>query len=183
MKAGPEVRVLGEGGKGAGCVATPLVREDCRGECTVHPHRSLGTHTLLTVKHLQCCALQTLYGESEVAQQERPGVDEVDPVHGYHDDAVPALEAPGQAVFDEEGVREHKAMLLIPKEDGTLTAGTHLTAEAAYTGLSNHTEELRLPGMLVAEKADARLIVNTHEPWVRRRKRPAPLTHIPSLCG
>ena len=61
-----------------------------------------------------------------MAQQEGPGVDEVDPVHGYHDDTVPPLKAPGQAVLDEERVREHKTMLLIPKEDRTLTTWTHL---------------------------------------------------------
>jgi hypothetical protein len=64
-----------------------------------------------------------------VAQQEGPGVDEVDPVHGYHDDTVPPLKAPGQAVLDEERVREHKTMLLIPKEDRTLTTWTHLEAD------------------------------------------------------
>lgn len=61
-----------------------------------------------------------------MAQQERPGVDEVDPVHGYDNNAVPALEATRQAVFDEEGVREHKAMLLIPKKDGSLSTRAHL---------------------------------------------------------
>lgn len=61
-----------------------------------------------------------------MAQQERPGVDEVDSVHGHYNDAVPALEATRQAVFDEERVREHKAMLLISKEDGSFSTWTHL---------------------------------------------------------
>ena len=80
--------------------------------------------------HLERRALQTLYGQPEVAQQEGPGVDEVDAVHGHHHDAVPALEAPGQAVLDEERVREHKPMLLIPEEDWALAARTHLQEES-----------------------------------------------------
>lgn len=76
--------------------------------------------------YLECCALQTLDSDSEVAQQERPGVDEVDSVHGHYNDAVPTLKATSQAVFDEECVWEHKAMLLIPKEDGSFSTWTHL---------------------------------------------------------
>ena len=65
-----------------------------------------------------------------MAQQEGPGVDEVDAVHGHHDDAVPPLEAPGQAVLDEERVREHKTMLLVPEEDGALAARAHLQGQS-----------------------------------------------------
>lgn len=61
-----------------------------------------------------------------MAQQEGPGVDEVDSVHGNHDNAIPALEAPCQAVFDEESVREHKAMLFVAKEDGPLSSRADL---------------------------------------------------------
>lgn len=76
--------------------------------------------------YLECCTLQTLDGDFEVAQQERPRVDEVDPVHGHYNDAVPALEATRQAVFDKERVREDKAMLLIPKKDRSFSTWTHL---------------------------------------------------------
>lgn len=76
--------------------------------------------------YLECSALQTLYCKFKVAQQERPGVDKVDPVHGYHDNTIPTLEAPGQTVFDKEGVWEHKSMLLISKENRSFTARTHL---------------------------------------------------------
>lgn len=58
----------------------------------------------MCLPYLEGCALQALYSESKMAQQERPGVDKVDPVHCYHDNTVPSLEAPGEAVFDKEGV-------------------------------------------------------------------------------
>lgn len=43
----------------------------------------------------------------------------------------------------------------------------YLTAEAADAGLADNAEELRLSGMLVAQKADARLIIDAHEARVR----------------
>ncbi len=61
-----------------------------------------------------------------MAQQEWPGVDEVDPIHGYHDNAVPALEAPCQAVFDEKRMRENESVLFISEEDGPLSTRTNL---------------------------------------------------------
>ena len=80
-----------------------------------------------------------------MAQQERPRVDEVDPVHGHHDDAVPALETPGQTVLDEEGVREHEAVLLIPEEDGSLSAWTHLVRSGGGEGEDNGTDAKTIP--------------------------------------
>jgi hypothetical protein len=70
--------------------------------------------------------LELINDPSNLPQQEGPGVNEVDPVHHDGDDAVPALEAPGQAIFDEEGVAEHKTMLLVPKENGAFTARAYL---------------------------------------------------------
>lgn len=67
-----------------------------------------------------------MYCELEVTEQERPGVDKVDPVHGHQNYTVPSLKTAGQAVFDKEGVWEHKSMLLIAKKNGPLTARTHL---------------------------------------------------------
>lgn len=60
----------------------------------------------------------------------------------------------------------------------TLHNATHvdyLTAEAADAGLPHHAEQLRLSRVLVAQEADARLIVSTHEARVRRGQRPAAL--------
>lgn len=76
--------------------------------------------------HLERLALELVNDPADLAQQEGPGVDEVDAVHHDGNDAVPALEAPGQAVLDEERVAEHEAMLLVPKEDGALAAGADL---------------------------------------------------------
>lgn len=93
--------------------------------------------------HLERSALQTLYGQSEVSQQEGPGVDEVDTVHGHQHDAVPPLEAPGQAVLDEERVREHKPVLLVPKEDRALAAWTHLQEERKHPKYRHKTHTKR----------------------------------------
>ena len=79
--------------------------------------------------NLERGALQALDGQPQVSQQEGPGVDEVDPVHGHHHDAVPALETPRQAVFDEERVGEHKAVLLVAKKYRAFPAWTHLPRE------------------------------------------------------
>lgn len=76
--------------------------------------------------HLECFALKLINDASDFSQQKRPGVDEVDPIHHYCNDAVPALKATSQAVFDEERVAEHKAMLFIAKEDGTFTSWADL---------------------------------------------------------
>ncbi len=51
----------------------------------------------------------------------------------------------------------------------------YLTAEAAYAGLTDHTEQLWLSGMLVAQEANARFIVDAHKAWVRCRERSASL--------
>lgn len=76
--------------------------------------------------HLEGLALELTDDSADLPQQEGPRVDEVDSIHHDGDDAVPALEASGQAVFDEEGVAEHKAMLLITKEDGAFTTRAYL---------------------------------------------------------
>lgn len=47
----------------------------------------------------------------------------------------------------------------------------YLTAEAAYTGLADHAEQLWLSRMLVAQEAYARLIIDAHKARVRCRKR------------
>lgn len=47
----------------------------------------------------------------------------------------------------------------------------YLTAEAAYTGLADHAEQLWLSGMLVAQEANACFIVNAHKAWVGCRER------------
>lgn len=83
-------------------------------------------HPLFLWGHLECFALKFVNDPSDLSKQEGPGVDEVNPVHHDGDDAVPALEAPGQAVFDEESVAEHETMLLISKEDGAFTARADL---------------------------------------------------------
>lgn len=41
--------------------------------------------------------------------------------------------------------------------------GLYLTAEAAYAGLADHAEQLRLSGMLVAQEAYACFIINAHK--------------------
>lgn len=76
--------------------------------------------------HLECLALQLVNDPTDLPQQEGPGVNEVNAVHHDGDDAVPALEAPGQAVLDEEGMAEHKAMLFISEEDWAFAARTDL---------------------------------------------------------
>lgn len=76
--------------------------------------------------HLEGLALELTDDPTDLPQQEGPRIDEVDSVHHDGNDAVPALEASGQAVFDEEGVAEHKAMLLITKEDGAFTTRAYL---------------------------------------------------------
>lgn len=45
--------------------------------------------------YLERCTLEALYSEFKVSQEERPGVYQVDPVHGHQDDTVPTLEASG----------------------------------------------------------------------------------------
>lgn len=47
----------------------------------------------------------------------------------------------------------------------------YLTAEAAYAGLADHAEQLRLSRMLVAEEAYACFIINANKAWVRCRER------------
>lgn len=84
------------------------------------------THAPSTWGHLERLALQLINDPSDLPKQEGPGVDEVNPVHHDGDDAVPALEAPGQAVLDEESVAEHETMLLVPKEDGAFSARADL---------------------------------------------------------
>lgn len=79
--------------------------------------------------HLQRFPLQLIDNPPDLAQEEGPGVYEVNAVHHDGDDAVPALEAPGQAVLDEEGVAEDEPVLLVPEEDGAFTARTHLAGE------------------------------------------------------
>lgn len=46
----------------------------------------------------------------------------------------------------------------------------YLTAEAAYAGLADNAEQLRLSGMLVAQEANACLVINAHEARVRCRQ-------------
>lgn len=48
--------------------------------------------------------------------------------------------------------------------------GRYLTAEAAHAGLADHAEQLRLSGMLVAQEAYARFVVNAHKAGVSCRK-------------
>lgn len=84
--------------------------------------------------HLERLALELVDDPTDLAQQEGPGVDEVDTVHHDGNDAVPALEAPGQAVLDEECVTEHEAMLLVPKEDGALAARADLEHKDSAPG-------------------------------------------------
>lgn len=76
--------------------------------------------------YLEGLPLELINDPSDLSKKEGPGIDEVNPVHHDGNDAVPALEAPGQAVFNEEGMAEHKTVLLIPKEDGPFTARAHL---------------------------------------------------------
>ena len=45
----------------------------------------------------------------------------------------------------------------------------YLTAEAAYTSLAYNAEKLWLSGMLVAQEANARFMIDAHEAWVRGR--------------
>lgn len=192
----------------------------------------------LDLCYLECWALQTLDDDFEVAQQERPGVDEVDPVHGHYNDTVPALKATCQTVFNKERVWEHKAMLLIPKEDGSFSTRTHLgkaagfissqnqngmgernhffvlyicilyeskyeqicknpfttikhfliklhstytqqkphlTAQAAYTSLPHHAEQLRLTWVLMTKETNPCLTVHAHKARVWSRKGTAAL--------
>lgn len=51
----------------------------------------------------------------------------------------------------------------------------YLTTEAADAGLTHHTEQLRLSGVLVTQEADTCLIINAHKARVRRWQRPAAL--------
>lgn len=53
----------------------------------------------------------------------------------------------------------------------------YLAAKTADAGLAHHAEQLRLSGVLVAQEANARFVINACKAWVRRRKRSAP------LCG
>lgn len=46
----------------------------------------------------------------------------------------------------------------------------YLTAEAAHAGLADHTEQLWLSGMLVAQEAYARFVIDAHKAGVRCRK-------------
>lgn len=42
----------------------------------------------------------------------------------------------------------------------------YLTAEAAHAGLADHAEQLRLSGMLVAQEAYARFLIDAHKAGV-----------------
>lgn len=91
---------------------------------TQHPWQQ--SQRPLLEHHLEGLALELTDDATDLPQQEGPGVDEVDAIHHDGNDAVPALEASGQAVFDEEGVAEHKAMLFITKEDRAFATRAHL---------------------------------------------------------
>lgn len=84
------------------------------------------SHRNSALTHLQRFALELINDASDFSQQERPGVDEVNPVHHDGDDAVPALETSSQAVFDEEGVAEHKTMLFISEKNWAFTSWADL---------------------------------------------------------
>lgn len=88
------------------------------------------THSLT---HLKCFALKLIDDASDFSQQERPWVDEVNPVHHDSDDAVPALETSGQAVFDKEGVAEHKTVLFISKKYRPFTSWADLNGRDIQT--------------------------------------------------
>lgn len=81
---------------------------------------------LCALTYLQCFALKLVNDASDFSQQEGPGVDEVNPVHHDSDDAVPALETSSQAVFDKEGVAEHKTVLFISEKNRALTSWADL---------------------------------------------------------
>lgn len=164
MQACPQVVISCQGCQRAGRVAIPLVQEGC--ESRAHPLGTLRAPKLLCFKHLKCLALEFINDPSDLAQQEGPGVDEVNAVHHDGNDAVPALEAPGQAIFDEKGVAEHKAMLLIPKEDGAFPAGADLTAQAPHTGLADNAEELGVVGVLVTDVLNRSLCIMADIPRV-----------------
>lgn len=164
MQTRPQVVITGQGGQRAGSVAVPLVQEGREG--SVHPLGTLWTSKLLCLKHLEGLGLELTDDAADPPQQEGPGVDEVDPIHHDGDDAVPALEASGQAVFDEEGVAEHKAVLLITKEDGAFTTRAYLTAQAPDTGLADDAEELRVVGVLVTDVLNRGLFIMTDIAWV-----------------
>lgn len=87
---------------------------------------------LCALTYLQCFALELINDASDFSQQERPGVDEVNPVHHDGDDAVPALETSGQAVFDKKGVAEHKTMLFISEKNGAFTSWADLKAKDTH---------------------------------------------------
>lgn len=118
----PTSPTLKPGGYSAGTAAAPgcvLAPPRCTAPCPPPPAAPPRAH-------LECLALELINDPADLPQQEGPGVDEVDPVHHDGNDTVPALEAPRQAVFDEERVAEHEPMLLVPKEDGAFTARAHL---------------------------------------------------------
>lgn len=85
--------------------------------------------------YLKCFPLKLINDASDFSQQERPGVDEVNPVHHDSDDAVPALETTSQAVFDEEGVAEHKPMLFISEKNRTFASWADLKGRETHTSV------------------------------------------------
>lgn len=93
--------------------------------------------------YLKCFALKLINDASDFSQQERPGVDEVNPIHHDSDDAVPALETSSQAVFDEEGVAEHKTMLFISKKNRAFTSWADLKGRDTYTKVVKHITQLK----------------------------------------
>ena len=93
--------------------------------------------------YLKCFALKLVNDASNFSQQERPGVDEVNPVHHDCDDAVPALETSSQAVFDKEGVAEHKTMLFISEKNRAFTSWADLKGRDTYTKAIKHITQLK----------------------------------------
>lgn len=135
--------------------------------CSLHAKPCHPAPTARPPGHLERLALELVDDPTDLAQQERPGVDEVDAVHHDGNDAVPALEAPGQAVFDEERVAEHEAMLLIPKEDGALAARADLGHKDSAPGHPLYTQVTPAQTVLPA-------LTNQHRlqgEWERRKRK------------
>lgn len=109
----------------SGQVAQPWLRTSVQTLAPLFP-ASLLAEEKAAGKGLQRFALELINDASDFSQQERPGVDEVNPVHHDGDDAVPALETSSQAVFDEEGVAEHKTMLFISEKNWAFTSWADL---------------------------------------------------------
>lgn len=145
----PTRPTLKPGGYSAGTAAAPgctLAPPQCTAPCPPPPAAPPRAH-------LECLALELINDPADLPQQEGPGVDEVDPVHHDGNDTVPALEAPRQAVFDEERVAEHEPMLLVPKEDGAFTARAHLEHKHRHSGHSHRKPQLPLKSFPLHELA------------------------------